>query len=489
VKTNIIIQARYDSTRLPGKALSDFLGRPMLAFQIERLKLAHSVDEIVLATSDETSDDAIAELGNSLGVRVIRGSKADVLGRYLQAADESGAEVIVRVAADNPLVDPNLVDHMVETFRAGDMDHLSSFEDHTYPYGVGCAVFTRQALQSVADTQDPSDREHVEPAMLRSETLRRELARAPAALTRPEISVTVDYPFELDKVRRIAETLVAEKGIGFDTADIIRTLDDVRVMAFANGRVGYECLRHMLEKGETLVGLVVQPLGGSAMRDEIIDLAELPENDVLSPDDLKDPGAVAWIRERAPDIVTSFWSSYIFTDEVLAIPTRGITNLHNSLLPLSRGSGANIWTILDGHPAGVTYHYIERALDRGPIIEQRGVDVHSWDTGRSLHMRLEQALIDLFKDCWAAVRVGPVRATPQVGEGSFHYRREANGLREIDLDRSYSGRELIDLLRAFSFPPYEGCYFVDDAGNKVNMNLELNRGQTTCKKPPEKTKP
>ena len=489
VTTNIIIQARHRSTRFPGKVLADFLGRPMLAFQIERLKHARRIDAIVLATSREPADDPVAELGRSLGVQVVRGSESDVLGRYLQAAEESGADVIVRVTADNPLVDPKLVDHMVETFAAGGVDHLSAFERHTYPYGVGCAVFSRQALQSVAGTTDTQDREHVEPAMLRSDAVRTGYMQAPDALNRPEIMVTVDHPFELEKVRRIAAPLIKEKGIAFDTADIIRVLDDVRVMAFANGRVGYECLRHMLERGEKLVGLVVQPPHQSAMRSEIIELAGLPEGDVLSPDNLEDPGTLAWIRERRPDIVTSFWSSYIFTDEVLAIPPRGVTNLHNSLLPLCRGAGANVWTILDNQPAGVTYHYIERAVDKGPVIAQRGVDLHSWDTGRSLQLRLEQALVDLFKDCWAAVRVGPVRTTPQVGEGTYHYRSEADSRREIDLDRHYSGRELVNLLRAFSFPPYEGCYFVDEAGNKVFMTLQLNRGLTTWKKPPGRPKP
>jgi len=186
VKTDIIIQARYGSTRLPGKVLADFLGRPMLAFQIERLKQVRNADEIVLATSVAPADDAVAEVGRSLGVRVVRGDEADVLGRYLQAAAESGADVIVRVAADNPLIDPALVDEMIEVFREGGIDHLSAFEDHTYPYGVGCAVFTRRALETVSATTDPADREHVEPALFRSGSIRTARLEAPDSLNRPE---------------------------------------------------------------------------------------------------------------------------------------------------------------------------------------------------------------------------------------------------------------------------------------------------------------
>lgn len=228
MKTDIIIQARRNSTRLPGKVLADFLGRPMLAFQIERLKRVRNADEIVLATSALPDDDAVAAVGESLGVRVVRGDEADVLGRYLQAAAESGAELIVRVTADNPLVDPALVDAMIETFRVDGMDHLSSFDDHTYPYGVGCTVFTRQALDSVSATTDPDDREHVEPAMFRSEAVRTVRMRAPDPLNRPDISVTVDHDAELDRARRLAAALVETKGIAFTTADIIEAFDAMR---------------------------------------------------------------------------------------------------------------------------------------------------------------------------------------------------------------------------------------------------------------------
>ncbi len=396
MKTDIIIQARCNSTRLPGKVLADFLGRPMLAFQIERLKRARNADEIVLATSIAPADDAVAEVGRTLGVRVVRGDEADVLGRYLQAANESGADIIVRVTADNPLTDPALVDAMIETFRAGGMDHLSSFDDHTYPYGVGCTVFTRQALESVSATTDPNDREHVEPALFRSDTIRTARMQAPDSLNRPEIWVTVDHPFELEKARRLAADLVAAKGMGFDTADIIAALDDVRILAIANGRVGYECVRHMRERGEKLVGLIVSPPQQSAMRTEIVEMSGLPAEDVLSPGNLADPGTVAWIARRRPDIIVCFGTPCIDAGAILDIPPRGVVNLRDAR-----------------QPAGVMLHYVVRAPDEKPIIGQRKVPVHGSDMGPNRSLRLEQAQIELFKNCWNAVRVGPVRATPK----------------------------------------------------------------------------
>jgi len=318
--------------------------------------------------------------------------------------------------------------------------------------------------------------------MLRDESIRTHYLQAPQPLARPEIWVTVDYQFEYEKVLRIASNLVASRGMTFTTADTIEYLDHAPIVVFANGTLGLQCLHYLKEeRGEKLVGLVVHPAQESSQRDEIMALSGLSKEDILSPDSLKESWAVEWIRERKPEIICSFWSSFIFTKPILEIPPRGVVNLHNSLLPLCRGSGANVWTILDKCPAGVSLHYIAEKVDQGGLIAQRPVPAYSWDTGKTLYLRLESALVDLFKDHWPAVRVGPVRSTPQIGKGSFHYHGEAYKLREIDLKRVYTGEELINLLRAFTFSPYEGCYFKDEAGNKVFLQLELHRGITTKK--------
>src|SRR5690606_1414962 len=109
-----------------------------------------------------------------------------------------------------------------------------------------------------------------------------------------------------------------------------------------------------------------------------IEASGLSPADILSPSSLKTPEAISWIGERKPEIITSFWSRYIFPKALIDMAPRGITNLHNALLPWARGGEANIWTIIDGHPAGVTYHYVTEAIDEGPVIAQRPVDVRSW---------------------------------------------------------------------------------------------------------------
>jgi methionyl-tRNA formyltransferase len=317
--------------------------------------------------------------------------------------------------------------------------------------------------------------------MLRREDVSTHYLQAPPHLNRPEISVTVDFDFEYEKVKRIADVLYSKHGYEFSTEDIISYLDDLSLLVFANGDLGYRCLKYLIERNEDIAGLVLHPPHEAKRRDDILGLIDVDRVNVISPDNLEDAWVKEWVREIGPDLILSFWSSFIFDQNIIDIPPRGIVNIHNSKLPHCRGSAANIWTILENAPGGVTIHYVVPGVDKGPVISQLDVPIRSWDTGRSLFYRLQDAMVRIFKNEWPRVRVGPVKTNEQKGDGSFHYHGEAQKLKKINLEEKLTAREFIDRLRAFSFSPYEGCYFVDNLGNKVYMNLELNRGITTRK--------
>jgi len=256
-----------------------------------------------------------------------------------------------------------------------------------------------------------------------------------------------------------------------------------RVILFANHLLGKSLIQYLKqEQQENIVGLVVHPPHQSHSRDDIVEIADMNASDILSPDTLEDEWISNWIKERQPDVICSFWSSYIFTKEIIDMIPLGIINLHNSLLPWARGSAANIFTILENCPAGVSLHYISEHIDKGNIIDQTEVPCASWDSGKTYFHKQLNAMTKLFKKNWPTLRENKIEGQSQKGKGSFHYHYEANALREIKLDQSYSGRELINLLRAFSFTPYDGCYFVDENGDKINLHLELNRGMQTIKK-------
>jgi spore coat polysaccharide biosynthesis protein SpsF (cytidylyltransferase family)/methionyl-tRNA formyltransferase len=481
-KIDAIVQARTGSTRLPEKVLKHIDGEPMIKFLLRRLTLADSLDQIILATSNLPRDDRLAKIGNEMGIKIIRGSEEDVIDRFVKAAEIAASDIIIRVCADNPLTDPKIIDRVASRLVNDDIDHVSTFERHSYPYGVGCAGFTSETLYNINDiTDDPDDREHVEPPMLRREDVNTLYLEAPDELSRPEIRVTVDHEFQYKKVKRVAEQLKESNGYKFTTKDIVEFFDDCPMIVFANGDLGYNCVKYLVENNEEIRGLVLHPPHEAKRRDDIKELVDIDKRDIISPDNLDDEWITAWVKKRNPEIILSFWSSFIFREDLIDIPPRGIVNLHNSLLPHCRGSGANIWTILEDKPGGVTLHYISPEIDKGSIIEQRKLPVHSWDTGKSLYYRQQDAMIELFEDKWSEIRVGPVETRRQEGNGSFHYYNEADQLRELDLDEEFTVRELIDRLRAFSFSPYNGCYFVDSNGNEINIHVELNRGISTRK--------
>jgi spore coat polysaccharide biosynthesis protein SpsF len=152
------------STRLPGKVLMGLHGKSVLARVVKRLRRARLVDCIVVATTNRPNDDVIVRECNSLQVACLRGSETDVLDRYWQVAHWFGAEVIVRVTSDCPLIDPELADETIQAFLSQPADYASNALERTYPRGLDTEVFTITALERAwREAREPYEREHVTP--------------------------------------------------------------------------------------------------------------------------------------------------------------------------------------------------------------------------------------------------------------------------------------------------------------------------------------
>ncbi len=151
------------STRLPGKVLMDLEGRPMLEQQLRRLKRCTRIDELVVATTTDSRDDAIVGVAKKEGARWFRGSESDVLGRYAAAARESKADLVVRLTADCPLIDPEIVDSTVEALEAHkEVEYCSNVIRRTYPKGLDSeALWTRVLLILDQTATSKESREHV----------------------------------------------------------------------------------------------------------------------------------------------------------------------------------------------------------------------------------------------------------------------------------------------------------------------------------------
>ena len=163
-----IIQARMGSSRLPGKVLKELCGRPMLDHIVRRAGQTEGITSLMIATSAQREDDPIAAFAGNAGIPCFRGSEEDVLARYWGAAKALGAEnedVIVRLTADNPLVDPQVLRELLDYFRKCPYAYAST---SGYPLGLGAEVFTFQALEEAHRTaKAPHEREHVTPYMYR----------------------------------------------------------------------------------------------------------------------------------------------------------------------------------------------------------------------------------------------------------------------------------------------------------------------------------
>ncbi len=164
MKTVAIIQARMGSTRLPGKVLMDIGGRTMLARVVERTRRARRIEAVVVAATAEPRDDAIVEECRRLDVPVTRGSVEDVLDRYRRAATDSSADPIVRITSDCPLLEPAVVDQVVEAFQLGHPDYASNVLERTFPQGLDVEVVGRAALERAWNAaKQPYERVHVTP--------------------------------------------------------------------------------------------------------------------------------------------------------------------------------------------------------------------------------------------------------------------------------------------------------------------------------------
>ncbi len=207
MKVVAVVQARMGSSRLPGKVFADIGGKPMLQRVLDRLARSRSLDEVRVATTTQPADDAIERWCHEHDWPVTRGSEEDVLDRYMQAARESQADVVVRITSDCPLIDPELVDSARMYFEMmrplGVVYTTNVLEPRSYPRGLDVEVIDVRALETawLEDTR-PEWREHVTPYLYRNEE-RFPVSHVCDDNDNGHLRWTVDTPEDLELVRAI----------------------------------------------------------------------------------------------------------------------------------------------------------------------------------------------------------------------------------------------------------------------------------------------
>lgn len=224
-----IIQARMGASRLPGKVLMDIEGKAMLAHVVERVRRAETIDEVVVATTQDEADDEVALFCVRKGFLHARGSNEDVLSRYLDAAEEYQADVIVRITADCPLMDPKIIDKTVANFltQEGNVDFGSNRGkgaiNRTYPIGMDVEVISLEALQKAGvEALQDYEREHVTPYLYEVPGRFRTVS-IESGSDYGHMRWTVDTAEDLEFVRQIYRRLEEKPDFGMeDVLEILR---------------------------------------------------------------------------------------------------------------------------------------------------------------------------------------------------------------------------------------------------------------------------
>ncbi|MFH0068459.1 cytidylyltransferase domain-containing protein [Peribacillus sp. NPDC056705] len=228
MKIVAITQARMGSTRLPGKIMREVLSKPLLEYQIERVRRSKYIHQLVIATTIKETEQPIIDLCKKLNVDYYRGSEKDVLSRYFQAAVQYKADIVVRLTSDCPLTDPDIIDAVITEFLSNDnqYDYVSNTIERTYPRGLDVEVFSMKALGLAnREAKHPVYREHVTP-FIYLHPVQFHLGFVKNTIDLSSHRLTVDTEEDLDLISCVITGLYNKNIESFALSDIIELLQE-----------------------------------------------------------------------------------------------------------------------------------------------------------------------------------------------------------------------------------------------------------------------
>jgi spore coat polysaccharide biosynthesis protein SpsF len=243
MKTTAIIQAHMGSTRLPGKVLLKIGNRSMLARVVRRALRARTLSAVIVACSTEAADEAIVRECERIGISYFRGSDSDVLDRYYQASRAFPSDAYVRVTSDCPVIDPEVIDHVVTRFEQGEFDYASNTVRRTYPRGLDTEVFTSEGLaRTWREAKEPYQRVHVTPYFYQNPQLFK-LGFVTQDVDQNEMRWTVDTPDDLRFITAVYDRLGGHDE--FSWRDVLTLLERQPELAAINQHVQQKKLQEL----------------------------------------------------------------------------------------------------------------------------------------------------------------------------------------------------------------------------------------------------
>ncbi len=225
-RTVASIEARMNSTRLPGKMMMMLDGTPAIAHLVSRMQQCKYLDGLVIATTDNPADDAIAAWAAENQVQCLRGSEEDVLARVLAAQESMKADVVVELCGDTPFLDPAIVNLAISAWHASGCDFLTTARDRQLPDGQDVEIFSMDALQAIAERcTDAEAREHVSAPFYREDHWQVQDFRAPGKWKRPDLRLVLDTAADANFLGTLAAATGVRHGPLFGLDAILETYD------------------------------------------------------------------------------------------------------------------------------------------------------------------------------------------------------------------------------------------------------------------------
>jgi methionyl-tRNA formyltransferase len=245
------------------------------------------------------------------------------------------------------------------------------------------------------------------------------------------------------------------------------------ILLFANMRPGLEICEYLVSSGENIVKLYLTNFESENSK-KIMDVCSISNENIHLASEIKNLEHIKQLQKISIDyLITVYWP-YLIKSEVFNQAKSGTVNFHPALLPHNRGWYPQVHNILDGSPAGVTLHSIDENADTGPIWAQKKVIVDEIDTAKTLHEKLQNEIIQLFKEKWPEIKKGKITLTLQEeSKAKYHKKLEVDEFDYIDFSKDCKIDELLRLLRARSFGD-KGFAYILKNDKKIYLNLRLS---------------
>jgi methionyl-tRNA formyltransferase len=250
--------------------------------------------------------------------------------------------------------------------------------------------------------------------------------------------------------------------------------ESLRLAVFASDEVGCNVASLLAAKVPSSITLIVDAGNRGGWNDRM--RAECPElaADILEWDADRAEAIVSRLGQQSIDLGILAWWPHIVKRGLLETARLGFLNFHPSLLPHARGKDPNFWSLVERRPFGATIHWVDEGVDTGPIAFQTEIPVGWEDNGQSLNERSRTAIVELFERNLPRILAGDIPRMTQPEAGSAHRRRELDPASRIDLDAEYRAEDLLNRLRARTFPPHPACWF-ESGGERYEVRVEIRR--------------